>query len=224
MPNLTSNFSFNLPLVNDPVDEDLWGSQLNTNWTSLDGILPVPAASKYGAIAVQSTDDAGFEILSDQGDAGEILVSQGADALPVFTALYPVGSIYMNKSDSTNPGTLFGFGTWTAITDKFVVARGGTYTGTGGAATVTLSAGNLPSHQHFMFHSTSTSGDQTAPTATDYATVETTDGNDAAYKISRSASSGASVANVGLTSSTGSGSSFSIIPPYQAVYMWERTA
>lgn len=29
--------------------------------------------------------------------------------------LYPVGSIYINATSSTNPGTLFGFGTWTAF-------------------------------------------------------------------------------------------------------------
>ena len=32
-----------------------------------------------------------------------------------LAALYPVGSIYINASDSTNPGTLLGFGTWTAF-------------------------------------------------------------------------------------------------------------
>lgn len=30
-------------------------------------------------------------------------------------ALYPVGSIYINSSVTTNPGTLLGFGTWTAF-------------------------------------------------------------------------------------------------------------
>ncbi len=39
MPNLTTNYSFYLPLVNDPTDEDLWGGYLNANWTSIDTIL-----------------------------------------------------------------------------------------------------------------------------------------------------------------------------------------
>jgi len=30
-------------------------------------------------------------------------------------AIYPVGSIYINASSSTNPATIFGFGTWTAF-------------------------------------------------------------------------------------------------------------
>lgn len=39
MPNQTTNFSFNKPLVNDAVDEDLWGGQLNDNWDSIDTLL-----------------------------------------------------------------------------------------------------------------------------------------------------------------------------------------
>ena len=32
-----------------------------------------------------------------------------------LAAIYPVGSIYTNATNSTNPGTLLGFGTWTAL-------------------------------------------------------------------------------------------------------------
>jgi microcystin-dependent protein len=39
MPNKTTNYDFNLPIVADPVDADLWGTQLNSNWTSIDGTL-----------------------------------------------------------------------------------------------------------------------------------------------------------------------------------------
>ena len=84
MANTTTNFSFNKPLVNDATDEDLWGGYLNDNWDSIDGILPIPAASKYGALVVQSTDDASYEILSGQGTAGYLLKSGGDDALPSF--------------------------------------------------------------------------------------------------------------------------------------------
>jgi hypothetical protein len=46
MPNYTANFNFSLPLVADPIDADLWGGFLNSNWTALDtalddaGVLP----------------------------------------------------------------------------------------------------------------------------------------------------------------------------------------
>jgi hypothetical protein len=35
--------------------------------------------------------------------------------VPDLSTLYPVGSVYINASVSTNPGTLLGFGTWAAF-------------------------------------------------------------------------------------------------------------
>lgn len=68
-----------------------------------------------------------------------------------ISSLYPVGTVYQNASNSTNPGdaTMLGFGTWEQITDKFLAARGSTNIGaSGGAWTVTLSANNIPRHRH----------------------------------------------------------------------------
>ena len=67
---------------------------------------------------------------------------------PLLNLVYPVGSIYWS-SNNTNPGTLFG-GTWTQIKDRFILAAGDYYSNgaTGGAATVTLSVSNMPSHSH----------------------------------------------------------------------------
>lgn len=39
MPNLTTNYSYNKPLVNDATDEDLWGGYLNDNWDAIDDDL-----------------------------------------------------------------------------------------------------------------------------------------------------------------------------------------
>ena len=62
--------------------------------------------------------------------------------------VYPVGSIYWS-SKNTNPGTLFG-GTWVQIKDRFILTAGDYYSNgaTGGAATVTLTVSNMPSHKH----------------------------------------------------------------------------
>ena len=40
MPTTTTNFSLNKPLVNDPIDEDLWGGQLNTNMDKICILYP----------------------------------------------------------------------------------------------------------------------------------------------------------------------------------------
>lgn len=39
MPTFTPNFNFNLPLVNNATDQDLWGGYLNSNWSNLDSLL-----------------------------------------------------------------------------------------------------------------------------------------------------------------------------------------
>ena len=141
--------------------------------------------------------------INDGADLIDTQMKTNADATTLAVMgnlLYPVGTIYTNKSVSTNPGTLLGFGTWVAITDKFIVARGSTYTGTGGAATVALAVTNLPAHTHSM------QGDQGSDSISDFAV-----------------NAGSNNGNTINTSSTGSGTAFSIIPPYQAVYVWERT-
>lgn len=52
MPNSTTNYSFNKPLVADPIDADLWGGFLNDNWDSADTLIKsvsdvANAASSY---------------------------------------------------------------------------------------------------------------------------------------------------------------------------------
>lgn len=137
-------------------------------------------------------------------------------AVEIGKLLYPVGSYYSNETDATNPATLLGFGTWTAVADKFLVGRGATYTSTGGAATHThplSDAGQAlvrisTASPYLRFRRitgmpswTGTHSTTANPTA---ATDTTTD-----------------TAGTALAGSTDSGST---IPPYQAVYVWKRTA
>lgn len=67
-------------------------------------------------------------------------------------ALYPIGSYYINETDATNPGTLLGFGTWSAVANRTIVGKGsGTFAtagATGGAETHTLTIAEMPAHSH----------------------------------------------------------------------------
>ncbi len=74
----------------------------------------------------------------------------------VLRKVYPVGSIYISTT-STNPNTLFGFGTWSAFgAGKVMVGIDSgdtdfdTVEETGGAKTVTLTSAQsgLPAHTH----------------------------------------------------------------------------
>lgn len=126
-------------------------------------------------------------------------------------AVYPVGSIYMSVK-STNPGTLFG-GTWVAIAGKFLLGQNSTYkAGTsGGSTTKTLTIENLPAHTHKLI-----SGNASVMA------IFTNRGG--GYAPSQSSGNYVWDTVSMTTSSTGSGTSFNIMPPYLAVYMWQRTS
>lgn len=153
-------------------------------------------------------------------------------------AAYPVGSVYMNKTCSCNPGTLLGVGTWTQITDRFLIARGTTYTSYGGSSTVTLSACHLPNHCH---SGTVGSHSHTIndPGHTHSAVVGTDSGNRggtySSVPVGVAWSTGSNTTGISINStqpsftgcgmcSGGNSCSFSIIPPYCAVYTWYRCA
>lgn len=143
-------------------------------------------------------------------------------------AVYPVGSIYINATNSTNPGTLLGFGTWTAFgagrvpvgfnaadplfdiaeetggsKDAIVVSH--THTGT------TVSNGahthNLPTDSGYggspLIAFTASNENRTAALSTESAGAHT---------------------HTFTTDSTGSSGTNANLQPYITVYMWKRTA
>lgn len=157
-------------------------------------------------------------------------------------ALYPVGSIY-SSTVSTNPGTLFGFGTWVAYAAGRVLlgTDGSTYAAgaTGGSATTTISTSNLPSHTHSFSATTGASNlDGTfcasnrsgpGPTGSFSNTGNyynsSLSGGGLSGDINQYQFSGNHTHSVsGTTGSAGSGSAVTTISPYVVVYMWTRTA
>jgi len=126
-------------------------------------------------------------------------------------ALMPVGTV-VTLGVSTNPATLYGFGTWTAITGRVVVGIDSgqtefdTLNETGGAKTHTLTVAEMPSHAHGQ-KVTANSGNP-VDTRVDF----TSDANGTEY-------------NQGVdTYSTGGGGAHNNLQPYIVKYVWERTA
>lgn len=58
----------------------------------------------------------------------------------------PIGSVYMSYN-STSPANIFG-GTWTRITNAVIRGNSGSTHGYVGSDTVTLTADNIPYHNH----------------------------------------------------------------------------
>lgn len=133
----------------------------------------------------------------------------------IIDKIYPVGSIYINATNSTNPATLLGFGTWIAFgAGKVPVGIDSSDTDfdtaeeTGGSKTHTLTVSELPSHTHT--HTVQTGRSFSSSTGN----APVVQGSDNTVLSSAAVT----------TSSTGSGSAHNNLQPYIVVYMWKRTA
>ena len=155
-------------------------------------------------------------------------------------AIYPVGSIYMSVN-ATNPSTYFG-GTWVAwgagrvpVGINASDSNFNTVEKTGGAATVTLSASQIPSHTHAKGTlATASAGahthnlqNQKAPWGTSASNRVLVDATSGYTEVTNKAttSAGAHTHTVsGSTAATGGGGSHNNLQPYIVCYMWKRTA
>jgi hypothetical protein len=145
-----------------------------------------------------------------------------------LAAAYPVGSIYINATNNTNPGTLLGFGTWAAFgAGRVMVGFNGSdplfdaAEETGGSkdaivvshthtATVTD-----PGHAHstalyYRPHSASGAAQQYAQNTTGFGSQISTNSNTTGITVSNS-TEGSSGTNANLQ-------------PYITCYFWKRTA
>jgi hypothetical protein len=76
--------------------------------TSANNIAILINASAVAGLAAVATSGSYFD-LSDKPSI--------PTTINTLTTGYPIGSIYMNGLNSANPNTLFGFGTWVAVTN-----------------------------------------------------------------------------------------------------------
>jgi hypothetical protein len=167
--------------------------------------------------------DGSYVMPTTDGDSGQVMSTNGSGQVS-FTTLtgvtatianaYPVGSIYMNATNSTNPATLLGFGTWSSFGAGRVLI--GLDSGdsdfnsaeeTGGSKTHTLTESQIPSHRHQVGSNDSSAGFGGAA------------GNQEFVQ-----NFGSGIGNPCNTSFTGGGSAHNNVQPYIVVYMWKRTA
>jgi hypothetical protein len=172
----------------------------------------------------------------------------------IYNAIYPVGSIYTNAVNDTNPGTLLGFGTWTAFgagrvavgfnasdslfdaaektggsKDAIVVEH--THTGTTGnqsadhSHTFSGTTSYVGNHSHSQVGVNSLSGVSSGSGAASGATTNTGGGGAHDHTYSGTTSGMSTSHNHAFTTgSTGSSGTDANLQPFITVYMWKRTA
>ena len=179
------------------------------------------------------------------GGTTKFLRADATFQVPPPTDAFPIGSVFIAVV-ATNPGTLLGYGTWSAFaTGRFLVGINGADTDfdvveeTGGAKTHTLATANLPSHTHDITdpthtHAISDPGHVHTQRIKNTGTAGATGvqganvANDASNGTTTSTTTGITVSDsitgITVTDATGSGTAVNHVPPYIVVYMWKRTA
>jgi len=179
-------------------------------------ILGSQTVSGKGELVYTDEDNTDVQITSSgfirAASLSTVPIAQGGTGVTTLAALgslfFPIGSV-LTFGVSTNPNTLLGFGTWTAIAGRVIVGIDAgqtefdTLDETGGAKTVDIS------HTHPINSAAGAYGDGGA-----------VDGG-----ISRSGTefSNKVSGNTITTSSSGS-TTTSVLQPYIVKYVWQRTA
>lgn len=224
---------------------DSWGTKLNTNFDTLDGIFKSDGTGTStglnvgsgktlavaGTLTISGSATAPTQTSTDNSTKLSTTAFVATAIAAAKEALYPVGSIYTNASSSTNPGTLLGFGTWTAFGAGRVMvgfdsgnSLFNTAEETGGSADAIV-----VSHTHTIgnagsgtFYAANRSGG--APTG-----VFSETGNTANSSLSGGGLTGdikeiqAATHTHSITTEGSSGTNANY-QPYITVYMWKRTA
>ena len=127
----------------------------------------------------------------------------------IIDIVYPVGSIYMSVN-AADPSKLFSGTSWEKLEGRFLLGSSSTYTNgaTGGEATHTLTAVEMPTHRHSIYY----------PNA---------GGPYGDANISYPEGSGVNKtwqAEMCKTEIAGDGVAHNNMPPYLVVNMWKRTS
>lgn len=140
-------------------------------------------------------------------------------------ALYPVGAIY-SSTVSTNPGTVFGFGTWVAYAaGRVMIGDGGGFAAgaTGGSADAVV-----VSHTHTATTTITDPGHShsanTYNSGTDSGPDETLHRNRGTYDPVGTTTSTTGITAATTVTSAGVSGTNANLQPYVVVYMWNRTA
>ena len=178
--------------------------EMDANFTHLGG---------DGTYVMPTTDGTSGQVMSTNG-SGQVSFTTLTGVTATIANAYPVGSIYMNATNSTNPATLLGFGTWSSFgAGRVLIGIDSSDTDfdtaeeTGGSKTHTLTTAQLPSHRHQVGSNDSGTG---------------TGGAAGNMELVRDAGTGNGPAV--NSSFTGSGDAHNNVQPYIVVYMWKRTA
>ena len=225
----STNFATKDALTSGDPLKILKGTEINTEFAN----IAIAVATKADTASPTFTGTPVAPTASANNNSTQLATTAYIDSAitAVKTALFPVGTIY-TAIVSTNPGTLLGFGTWTAFGAGRVPvgfdstnAMFDTAEETGGSADATLPSHThtftgtaLASHTHQIGSRDSTANDG-GGSAQEFVNDFGTGGGAAATTSSVSGGTPA-----GTNSTEGASGTNANYQPYITVYMWKRVS
>ena len=218
----STNFATKDALVSGNALKIVKGTEINTEFANIAIAVATKADLASPTFTGTPTLPTGTIATTQSFGNSTTAVATTAFVQAAMALLHPVGSIY-TAIIATNPGTLFGFGTWTAFgAGRMLISLNSsnvlfdTAEETGGSANATL-----PSHTH-------------TATVTDPGHVHAggrvsflNSGIPVGANDTTSTAGNTSSAVTGITvanSTEGASATNANYPPFIAVYMWKRTA
>lgn len=202
------------------------GTEINTEFDAIATAIATKADTASPTFTGTPSLPTGTTGVTQSAGNNTTALATTAFVTTAMQTAYPIGSIYISTV-STNPNTLFGFGTWVAFgAGRVLIGNGGGFTAgaTGGSADAVV-----VSHTHTA---TTTSTDSGHTHQEQYAGGSAGGGNGmCSSSVSTvtgsstyTATGYASITSSTTVDSTGVSGTNANLQPYVVVYMWNRTA
>lgn len=185
------------------------------------------SAVEVDLISLTATDQINIGMGNRVTDLNTTFNKLKLNGVYLYDILYPIGTIYENASNSANPFTYFGFGTWVAFGQGRVTVGVGTGTDSNSEAKTfaasesdgeynhTLITGEMPTHTHT--HTSYMPTDLSSTPAIYYGYLQGSS-SPVTPTVNFTTAGGLT------TNSTGGNLKHNNIQPYTTVYRWKRTA
>jgi len=202
------------------------GTEINTEYANIATAVATKADLASPTFTGTPTLPTGTISVTQSPGNSSTAISTTAFVQAAIALLYPVGSIYINATSSTNPGTLLGFGTWTAFGAGRVPVGFDSGNALFDAAEETGGAADaaLVTHTHTA---TSTVTDpthfHTTPSGAGAAFGQPGGAAAASASTTGAASTGITVATTTAAPAGAVSATNANYQPYITVYMWKRT-
>jgi hypothetical protein len=198
------------------------GTEINTEFDNIQTAVATKADLVSPTFTGTPTLPTGTIGVTQTFGNSSTLLATTAFVQAALQILYPIGVIY-SSTVSTNPNTLFGFGTWTAFgAGRVMIGDGGGFSAgaTGGSADAVVVSHTHTATSTDSGHTHVMSANSARPITGSAALYAALDGG-----VSGSSSTQSSTANITTTiSTTGVSATNANLQPYIVVYLWQRTA